>query len=204
MAVLVVGAGGTLTEGCWEAKSRGGSNHKDVHFGGGKSGTPQENGREHPRQMSSNRAGGTAKKLRRESLVNCSYQEGCLKAAPTPLRDIEAWGRVPALSRDPVRGCPSGVLASETHRSAAKSGADFPALRQAAPPPRRPSLEEDSVNRLLLRSSFHPLARVPGESLEGSSLAGKQEMPLPLPHRQPEQGAFPRGGKTVSLPLRPH
>lgn len=147
---------------------------------------------------------GVEPRSQEESLVNCGYQEGCLEAAPMPLSDTEAWGRVPALSRGPVvvRGCPSGVLASETRVELTSPHTGRQLCLQGGP-----SLEEDSMNRLL-RSPSHPLTRAPGEPLEGSSPAGKQEVPLPPPHRQPEWASqskvrFPGEGRESLLPSAP-
>lgn len=56
----------------------------------------------------------------------------------------------------------------------------------------------------LLRSTSHPLSRALGEVLEGSSLAEKQDMRLPLPHHQPQQaGGSPGEGRQPLLPFTP-
>lgn len=57
---------GLWTEGGWGAESRVGSTLKGVPLGGAAGGTPQENGREHPRWTYSSRTSGTTKKPRRE------------------------------------------------------------------------------------------------------------------------------------------
>lgn len=85
-----------------------------------------------------------------------------------------------------VRGCPGGSWHPETRGSASRLELTSQHARKQLCLQGGPSLEEDSLNRLLLRSPSHPLTRALGETLEGSSLAGKQEMWLRLPHHQPE------------------
>lgn len=64
------------------------------------------------------------------------------------------------------------------------------------------------MNRLFLRSASHPLTRDLGEPREGSSLAGKQDMGLPLPHCQSEwvsrsKAGSPGAGDNLSFPPPP-
>lgn len=64
-------------------------------------------------------------------------------------------------------------------------------------------MEEESTNTLL-RSTSHPLTRALGEAPEGSALAEKQDMRLPLPHHQPQQASgSPWEGRQPLLPVTP-
>lgn len=100
-----------------------------------------------------------------------------------------------------MRGCPSGVLAAATHGSAAKGGADFPRT-QAGSSTSREAQPGGGFGEQA------PSQKAPGESLEGSSPAGKPEMPLLLPHRQPEWASqskaySPGEGRQSLLPSAP-